>query len=293
MSAPQSPPRARPSLSPVRLSYAPGTMSVLDKILATKRDEVTILHQPQARDAIRKAALDAPPVRSFASALRRDDGRVAVIGEIKRRSPSKGPLAPDLDAAATARSYAAGGAACLSVLTDAHYFGGSVIDLMVAREAVDIPVLRKDFTIDDIQVYEARGIGADAILLIATAIPDDGHLADLHSLALDLGLGVLVEVHDDAELDRALAIDAAVIGINSRNLRDFAEDLGVAEGIVGRIPAGSIAVAESAIRSRDDVIRMAGAGFEAVLVGEALVRSEDPTATMHAFAGVDRRDGGR
>jgi indole-3-glycerol phosphate synthase len=268
-------------------------MTVLDEILATKRDEVTILHQPQARDAIRKAALDAPAVRSFAGALRRDDGRVAVIGEIKRRSPSKGPLAPELDAAVTARSYAAGGAACLSVLTDSHYFGGSVVDLMEARAAVDIPVLRKDFTIDDIQVYEARGIGADAILLIATAIPDDSQLADLHSLALDLGLGVLVEVHDDAELDRALAVDAAVIGVNSRDLGNFAEDLAVAEGMAARIPAGSIAVAESAIRSVPDVVRMAAAGFDAVLVGEALVRSEDPTATMQAFAGVDRRDGGR
>ncbi|MCU1457475.1 MAG: indole-3-glycerol phosphate synthase [Actinomycetia bacterium] len=268
-------------------------MSVLDDILATKRDEVTILHQPQARDAIRKAALDAPPIRSFPDALRRADGRVAVIGEIKRRSPSKGDLAPDLDAADTARAYAAGGAAALSVLTDAPYFGGSVLDLMHAREAVDIPVLRKDFTIDDIQVYEARGIGADAILLIAAAIPDDAQLADLHSLALDLGLGVLVEVHDDAELDRALAIGAAVVGVNSRDLGSFVEDLGVAETIAARIPAGSIAVAESAIRSPDDVVRMAGAGFDAVLVGEALVRSEDPTATMQAFAGVDRRDGGR
>ncbi len=268
-------------------------MSVLDEILATKRDEVTVLHQPQARDAIRKAALDAPPTRSFAEALRRSDGRVAVIGELKRRSPSKGDLAPDLDAASTAKAYAAGGAACLSVLTDAHWFGGSVVDLMHAREAVDIPVLRKDFTIDDIQVYEARGIGADAVLLICSAIPDDAQLADLHSLALDLSLGVLVEVHDDAELDRALAIDAAVIGINSRNLGTFVEDLGVAESIAARVPSGSIAVAESAIRSTGDVTRMAGAGFDAVLVGEALVRSEDPTATMQAFAGVARRDGGR
>jgi len=172
-------------------------------------------------------------------------------------------------------------------------FGGSVVDLMHAREAVDIPVLRKDFTIDDIQVYEARGIGADAVLLICSAIPDDAQLADLHSLALDLSLGVLVEVHDDAELDRALAIDAAVIGINSRNLGTFVEDLGVAESIAARVPSGSIAVAESAIRSTGDVTRMAGAGFDAVLVGEALVRSEDPTATMQAFAGVARRDGGR
>ncbi len=268
-------------------------MSVLDEILATKRDEVTVLHQPQARDAIRKAALDAPPTRSFAGALRPDDGRIAVIGEIKRRSPSKGPLAPDLDAAATATAYAAGGAACLSVLTDAHYFGGSVLDLMDARAVVDVPVLRKDFTIDDIQVYEARGIGADAILLIATAVPDDTQLADLHSLALDLGLGVLLEVHDAAELDRALAVGAAVIGVNSRNLGSFAEDLGVAETLAAKVPSGSFAVAESAIRSVADVERMAAAGFDAVLVGEALVRSQDPTATMRAFAGVDRRDGGR
>ena len=139
-------------------------MSILEDILATKRDEVTVLRRPETRALLRSQALDAPPVRDFSAALRRADGRLAVIAECKRRSPSKGELAPDLDPAATARAYAAGGAAAMSVLTDAEYFGGRIADLQAARDAVDIPILRKDFTIDEVQVYEARAVGADAIL---------------------------------------------------------------------------------------------------------------------------------
>jgi len=149
-----------------------------------------MLRRPQTRDLLRQRALDAPPVRDFPGALRRADGRVAVIGEIKRRSPSKGDLAPDLDPAATAKSYEAGGAGALSVLTDAPYFSGRVDDLTAARQATELPVLRKDFTIDEVQVYESRAIGADAILLIAAAVTDDELLADLHSLARELGLDV-------------------------------------------------------------------------------------------------------
>jgi indole-3-glycerol phosphate synthase len=264
-------------------------VSVLDEILATKRDEVTVLHQPATRDVVRRAALEAAPTRDFVGALRahaREDGRLGVIAEIKRRSPSKGDLAPDLDPAATAAAYAAGGATCCSVLTDGPYFGGSVADLQAARAAVDIPVLRKDFTIDADQVYETRGIGADAILLIVAAIPDDALLRDLHDLATSLGLGVLVEVHDAAELDRALAIEPAVVGINARDLGDFREDLGVGEQLVASLPAGTLAVAESAIRSVEDASRMAAAGFDAVLVGEALVRSDDPTGLARELSSL-------
>ena len=266
-------------------------MSVLDSILATKIDEVTLLRQPQTRDLLRGRALDAGPVRDFANALRRADGRVAVIGELKRRSPSKGDLAPDLDPGPIAKAYEAGGAAALSVLTDGPFFGGAVADLQAARDATALPVLRKDFTIDEIQVYEARAIGADAVLLICAAIPDDGLLTDLQGLALDLGLAVLVEVHDDSELERALSAGAPIVGVNNRSLADFAEDLGTAGRLAARIPAAAIAVAESAIRGGDDARRMADAGFDAVLVGEALVRAGDPTSFVRdlAAAPVARR----
>jgi indole-3-glycerol phosphate synthase len=255
-------------------------LTILDDILATKRDEVTVLRYPQTRDLLRKTALDAPPTRDFTAALRRADGRVAVIGELKRRSPSKGVLAADLDPGPTAKAYEAGGAAALSVLTDEPYFGGSVADLQAAHDATTLPCLRKDFTIDEVQVYESRAIGADAILLIVSAIPDDSLLGDLHALALGLGLGVLVEAHDAHEVQRALLVGAHVIGVNSRNLATFAEDLGVATELSTMLPPEVIAVAESAIRSADDARRVAAAGFDAVLVGEALVRANDPTALV-------------
>jgi indole-3-glycerol phosphate synthase len=253
-------------------------MSVLDDILATKRDEVTLLHQPATRDAVRAAALAAASPRDFEVALRRGD-RLAVIAEIKRRSPSKGELASSLDPAATAATYAAGGAACLSVLTDRVYFGGSVADLQDARGAAPVtPVLRKDFVIDPDQVYETRGIGADAVLLIVAAVPDDGLLRELHALTMELGLGALVEAHDEAELERALELGAGIIGVNARDLGTFAEDLTSSERLAARIPGSVVAVAESAIRSVDDARRMADAGYDAVLVGEALVTAEDPAA---------------
>ena len=264
-------------------------MSVLDDILSRKRDEVTVLHQPSTRDTIRTAALAAGVTRGFEARLRtrRDAGALAVIAEIKRRSPSKGELAPSLDAATTAKSYEAGGAACLSVLTDAPFFGGSVADLQDARAATsEVAVLRKDFTIDPDQVYETRGIGADAILLIVAAIPDDAVLRDLHTLAVELGLDVLVEAHDEEELERAVALGASCIGVNARDLETFSEDLGVVERLVARLPAETIAVAESAIRSVDDARRVADAGFDAVLVGEALVRSPDPTALVRDLAAI-------
>ncbi len=266
-------------------------MTVLDEILATKIDEVTLLRQPQTRDLLHQRAIDAPRARDFAGALRRDDGALAVIGELKRRSPSKGDLAPDLEPGTTAKAYEAGGAAALSVLTDRPYFGGSVADMQVARDATGLPVLRKDFTIDEIQIYEARAIGADAVLLICAALPDDALLADLQALARELGMAALVETHDAAEIDRALGAAAEIVGVNSRDLATFSEDLDVAGALASRLPAGVIAVAESAIRSADDARRMADAGFDAVLVGEALVRADDPTGLVRdlAAARVTRR----
>ena len=241
-------------------------MSVLDTILRAKRDEVTLLHQPQTRDAVHAAALAAPPPRDFTGALRRG-GRLAVVAELKRRSPSKGDLAPDLDPAATAASYARGGAAALSVLTDQLFFGGTVEDLRHARHAApNTPALRKDFVIDADQVYESRAIGADAVLLIVAAVPDRGLLGELHELAGDLGLAALVEAHDEAELDVALALGAAVVGVNARDLGTFDEDLGVAERLAARIPTDVVAVAESAIRIPADAARVAAAGYDAVLV---------------------------
>ena len=214
-----------------------------------------------------------------------------MIGEIKRRSPSKGDLAPDLDPAATAAAYERGGAAALSVLTDAPFFGGRVDDLTAAREATSLPVLRKDFTIDHVQVFESRAIGADAILLIAAAVPDDTLLEDLHGLAVSLGLAVLVEAHDAAEIDRAVRAGATIMGVNNRNLATFEEDLGVGESLVAAIPPAAVAIAESAVRSPADAARFGAVGFDAVLVGEALVRAEDPTALVRDLgaAPVNRR----
>jgi indole-3-glycerol phosphate synthase len=259
-------------------------MGVLDDILASKRDEVTLLHQPSTRRAIERAALDAPAPRDFARALRRADGTLAVIAELKRRSPSKGDLAPDLDPALTAKAYETGGAAALSVLTDRPYFGGSIDDLRTARDVTALPVLRKDFTIAEIQVYETRAVGADAMLLIVAAFRDDAYLRDLHDLGRDLGLAVLVEAHDAAELDRALDIGATIVGVNNRSLHTFDEDLGVAVSLGSRLPTDVVAVAESSIRSVDDARRVAAAGFDAVLVGEALVRAADPAALTQALA---------
>lgn len=255
-------------------------MNVLDRILAAKRDEVTVLHRPQTAALLRERALAAPPCRAFTPALRDPQGHVAVIAEVKRRSPSKGTLAADLDVGQRARAYEAGGAAALSVLTDAPFFGGSVADLRQARESTRLPVLRKDFVIDEVQVYESRAIGADAVLFVLAALPDDGLVADLLALAGELGLAALTEAHTATEVERALRLGANVVGVNARDLGTFSEDLDGVLRAGTTIPAGVVAVAESAIRSGADAARVAGAGFDAVLVGEALVRAEDPVGLL-------------
>jgi indole-3-glycerol phosphate synthase len=207
---------------------------------------------------------------------------VAVIAEVKRRSPSKGDLAPDLDPVALARAYAAGGAACLSVLTDVEFFGGSPDDLAAARAACALPVLRKDFTVSALDVADARVMGADAVLLIAAAL-DDAELHDLMALATELDLDALVEIHDEAELDRAVAVGARLVGVNQRDLVTFEVDTARAVRMAPQMPAGVVRVAESGIAGAADARVLADAGYHAVLVGELLVTSGDPEAAVAAL----------
>jgi indole-3-glycerol phosphate synthase len=254
-------------------------VTYLDRILEAHRAEAAADRRPLAALAEQAAAL--PACRGFAAALRDAPG-VGVIAEIKRRSPSKGDLAPGLDPAALARAYADGGATCLSVLTDEAFFGGSAADLAAARAAVDLPVLRKDFTVAAADVYDARIMGADAVLLIAAALDDD-ELAELHQLALAVGLDVLVEVHDEPEVARALAVGATMVGVNQRDLVSFDVDQERAVRVVPLIPAEVVRVAESGITGPDDARVLGGAGYDAVLVGEHLVRSGDPATAVRAL----------
>ncbi len=223
------------------------------------------------------------PARGFRDALvaSSSDG-LAVIAEVKRRSPSKGPLFPDLDPAALAHDYEQGGAACLSVLTDHDHFGGSPDDLQAARAACALPVLRKDFTVSTLDVCDARIMGADAVLLIVAAL-SDAELSRFHALARDLGLDVLVEIHDEAELERALAIDADLIGVNQRDLVTFEVDSERAVRMAPQMPAGVVRVAESGVRGPADAAALRAAGYHAVLVGESLVTAGDVRASVSAL----------
>lgn len=234
-------------------------------------------------DAAEAAVADGP-TRGFRAALEADHvaGNLAVISEIKRRSPSKGDLAPDLVAGTVAESYAEGGAACLSVLTDAEFFGGSVADLTEARGACELPVLRKDFTVAEADVFDTRAIGADAVLLIAAAL-DDHQLADFRSLGSELGLDVLVEVHDEAELERALEAGADLVGVNQRDLVTFEVDTDRAVRLAPEIPTEVVRVAESGVSGPDDARRLADAGYQAVLVGESLVTRTDRAQAVAAL----------
>lgn len=240
---------------------------------------------PRTKAELEASVAEAPARRGFVAAVASSPvGGIAVVAEIKRRSPSKGALDLELDPAALAREYAAGGASGLSVLTDADFFGGSPTDLGVARAACDLPVLRKDFTVCEADVYDARAMGADAVLLIVAALHGD-ELARLHQLAIGLGLDALVEVHDEAELAEALAIGATLIGVNQRDLRTFAVDHDRARRLAAAIPDGVVAVAESGVRDGADAMRLAEAGYQAVLVGETLVRSKDKAAAVAALRG--------
>ncbi len=221
------------------------------------------------------------PARGFASALASASG-LGVISEVKRRSPSKGDLFADLDPARLAGEYESGGATCLSVLTDEDFFGGSAADLVAARAGCSLPVLRKDFTVCEADVLDARLMGADAVLLIAAAL-DDEELSHLHSLALEISLDALVEIHDEAELERALAIGVRMVGVNQRDLVTFEVDTERAVRMAPQIPAGVVRVAESGVRDPDDARTLREAGYHAVLVGESLVTSGDVTAAVGAL----------
>lgn len=257
--------------------------------MATYLDRILAWHRERARSDGRDlsglvtAARASAPARGFARALRSKEA-VAVIAEVKRRSPSKGALAPGLVPAVLAKTYAAAGATCLSVLTDSEFFGGSPEDLAEARGAVELPVLRKDFTVAPADICDARLMGADAALLIVSAL-SAGQLAELLALAGEVGLDALVEVHDENEAERALAAGAEVVGVNQRDLFSFEVDTQRALRVGAQLPAGVVKVAESGIRSREDVEKLAEAGFDAVLVGEALVTAPDPGATLASLLG--------
>ena len=252
------------------------TVTYLDRILADHRSRAAT--DDRSLDELIEVAQRAPDPRGFEAALRSAPG-LGVIAEVKRRSPSKGDLAPDLNPMELARAYSAGGAACCSVLTDGKFFGGSAADLTAARSAVDLPVLRKDFTVTAADVADARIMGADAVLLIVAAL-DDVELADFSSLADELGLDALVEVHDEAEAERAAAMGATLIGVNQRDLVTFDVDTARAVRVAASLPAEVLRVAESGIAGAADIPALVEAGFDAVLVGESLVRSGDPTGAV-------------
>jgi indole-3-glycerol phosphate synthase len=252
--------------------------SVLDTIVARTRERVA---EESARRPVRELqafAELAPPPRPFAEALARP-GKVNVIAEHKRRSPSRGAIREDLEPADVARGYEKAGAAALSVLTDEPFFGGRIEHLVAARGATGLPVLRKDFVVDPWQVWEARAASADAVLLIVAALEDPA-LKDLLGLAGEVGLDALVEVHDRDELDRALEAGARIVGVNSRNLKTLEVSLDTALSLAPAIPEGVVRVAESGIRTGDDVRRLREAGFDAFLVGERLMSAPDPGAAL-------------
>lgn len=224
-----------------------------------------------------------PPTRGFRSALASAD-HLAVIAEVKRRSPSKGDLNIGLDPARLAALYERGSASCMSVLTDVSHFGGSVADLQAARAACSLPVIRKDFTVSELDVVDARLMGADCVLLIAAALTPD-ELAGFHRLATDIGLDVLVEIHDERELDHALAAEATLVGVNQRDLVTFQVDHERAVRMAGVIPDHAVKVAESGVRGGDDARMLEAAGYDAVLVGETLVTSGDPAAAIADLIG--------
>lgn len=256
----------------------------LDDLLAGARDRVAFARRTVPRAALEDEIAHRPTPPSFRDALAQPG--VRVIAEVKRASPSKGDLAPGMDAAAQARAYRDGGAAAISVLTEPDRFKGGLADLQHVA-ALGVPTLRKDFIVDEYQLYEARALGAAAALLIVAAL-DDHALVDLHQAAAGLGLDVLVEVHDRSELDRALALDAGVIGVNARDLRTFEVDRDAFRSLRPAIPDDVVAVAESGVRGSDDVRRAARDGAGAVLVGESLVTADDPQAAVAALVAAGR-----
>ncbi len=262
-----------------------GAKTILERIVRWKHDEIERHKRKRPPELVRAEAAVAPPPRDFVGALRRPG--LSLIAEVKRASPSRGLLRHDFDAVELATTYEANGAAAISVLTDQHFFQGNLDHLRAVRQAVSLPVLRKDFILDPYQVYEARAAGADAVLLIV-AILGDKALRALYDLARELGMDVLLEVHDEAELERALRLAPTVVGINNRDLRTFQVDLETTAHLRPLIPPGVVVVAESGVHTAADVQRLAQVGVDAVLVGEALVRAKDVAAQVRELvqAGV-------
>jgi indole-3-glycerol phosphate synthase len=259
-------------------------MDILEEIAAYKRTDVAALRRAESQDAVEARAKAVSAPRGFTAALQRAaaPGRLALIAEIKKASPSKGLIRADFDPPALAAAYEAGGATCLSVLTDGPSFQGADAYLAAAREAARLPALRKEFLVDPWQVAQSRALGADAILVIL-AICDDPLAAELLAEAARLGMDALVEAHDEAEVDRAVALGAQAIGVNNRNLRSFVTDLAVTERLAARIPKGRLLVTESGIAAPADVRRLAAAGAGAMLVGESLMRHTDVAAATRAL----------
>jgi len=261
--------------------------NVLTEILAVKAEHVALAKRRVPLDKIEHLAAEAATPRGFAQALRDTtaDGRFALIAEMKRKSPSGGEIRPGFDPAAIAQDYQAAGAACLSVLTDEPYFGGRDNDLKSARAAVPLPALRKDFMIDPYQIAESRALGADCILLIVAAL-DDTQLTELLAETCRWGMDALIEVHDEDELDRALRLDATLIGINNRNLKTLKTDLATFERLAPRVPPDRLLVAESGLRDTADLRRMANARAGAFLVGESLLRQPDLVGATRMLLGL-------
>lgn len=258
-------------------------MSRLDEILAHKREELAHTKRLRPLAQLEEALKRRPPPRGFRQAISRP-GKLSLIAEVKRASPSAGPIRPDAGAVGVAQAYAAAGAQAVSVLTDRRFFMGSIADLARVKEKVELPVLRKDFLLEEYQVVEAAAAGADALLLIAAALKP-GDLRRLLRLAADLSRDALVEVHGERELDEALEAGAALIGINNRDLATFKVDLGTTQRLAGRVPQGHTVVSESGIRSRADVQRVEGWGAHAILVGEELMSAPDPAARIKELMG--------
>ncbi|MBC8140323.1 MAG: indole-3-glycerol phosphate synthase TrpC [Armatimonadetes bacterium] len=261
------------------------TETILDRINATKREEIAALKATFRGSAGQQLAVqcaDLPPPRGFARAIS-SHTETALIAEVKRASPSKGVIREGFDPVAIAQAYERGGATCLSVLTDETYFGGHLSYLAAIRETVSLPLLRKDFVLDPVQIYEARLAGADAVLLIAASLPSAARLAELRHVAESVGMDALVEVHDEAELALAVESGATLIGVNNRDLHSFAVSLDVSARLIPLLPVGTIAVSESGIFTPSDLRTVAGYGAHAVLVGESLMRQADVESATRAL----------
>jgi indole-3-glycerol phosphate synthase len=261
-------------------------VSILAEILAAKIGEVERARAARPEAELHAALAEVSAPRGFGAALARPAGEpVRVIAEIKRASPSAGPIRAGAEPAAIAREYADGGATCLSVLTDEHYFDGHLSFLARARAAVALPLLRKDFVIDPYQVLEARAAGADAVLLIVAGL-EQARLTELYAAVVELGMDALVEVHSEAEAERALAAGARIIGVNHRDLATFTMDMGLTARLRPHVPPGTVLVGESGIRSADDLVRLGDAGADAVLVGESLMRAPSPGQALRELRGA-------